>query len=154
PTATGEAGEPLQANGETTEPTAASPEVASGETLVESEQSVVAPETAAPAPIETPAEPAPAAAPAPAQPQPAAQTPAASGNFLDDLLQDSTVLTLLGGGALVLLLIALMMLSRRNAKREAQLHESLAAQQSLDHAAAPSNDFDQEDDATEAELAE
>src|SRR5690606_25273652 len=83
------------------------------------------------------------------------KAPAAdSGNFLDDLLQNSTLMTVLGGGALLLLLLALMVLSRRNAQREAELQESLAAQQPLVDEPAPQEDFDLDGSASDAELAE
>ncbi|MBU0809899.1 MAG: peptigoglycan-binding protein LysM [Gammaproteobacteria bacterium] len=83
--------------------------------------------------IEVP-EAAPAAAPEPAPVTPVApaveapvvaEQPAES--TLDDLLANPMLLGAAGGGALLLLLIALMMLSRRNALKEAQLQESLAA---------------------------
>ena len=59
---------------------------------------------------------------------PAEQPPQLS--TLDDLLANPMLLGLVGGGALLVLLIGLMMLSRRNALKEAELHESLAAESS------------------------
>ncbi|MBU0900522.1 MAG: peptigoglycan-binding protein LysM [Gammaproteobacteria bacterium] len=85
------------------------------------------------APIEVP-EAAPAAAPEPAPVTPVAPVVEApvvaeqqAESPLDDLLANPMLLGAAGGGALLLLLIALMMLSRRNALKEAQLQESLAA---------------------------
>lgn len=69
------------------------------------------------APAEQPAKPATPVAPAPA---PAPQS------FVDDLMANPMTLGLAGGGALLLLLVALMALSRRNAMKEAELHEELA----------------------------
>ncbi|MEA1604383.1 FimV/HubP family polar landmark protein [Pseudomonas spirodelae] len=85
------------------------------------------------APIEVP-EAAPAAAPEPAPVTPVAPVVEApvvaeqqAESTLDDLLANPMLLGAAGGGALLLLLIALMMLSRRNALKEAQLQENLAA---------------------------
>ncbi|QMV61345.1 FimV family protein [Pseudomonas berkeleyensis] len=69
------------------------------------------------APAEQPAKPVTPVAPAPA---PAPQS------FVDDLMANPMTLGLAGGGALLLLLVALMALSRRNAMKEAELHEELA----------------------------
>lgn len=65
------------------------------------------------------------------QPKPATPTaPPAQPktSFMDDLLADPMMLGILGGGALLILLIALMIISRRNAMKEAELQESLAAE--------------------------
>ncbi|WP_425914399.1 FimV/HubP family polar landmark protein [Pseudomonas sp. GWSMS-1] len=81
------------------------------------------------APIEV--EPAPAAAPEPAAVAPVVEAPVVAEppaeSTFDDLLANPMLLGAAGGGALLLLLIALMMLSRRNALKEAQLQENLAA---------------------------
>lgn len=85
-------------------------------------------------PAEKPAvsvKPEPVAPVAPPQPKPvtpvaAPEAPATS--FVDDLLADPLMLGLVGGGALLVLLIGLMILSRRNAMKEAELQEALAAQ--------------------------
>ncbi len=80
----------------------------------------------------TPAEAAPAPAPkpaeAPAKPKPAvvsAPEPAAETSFVDDLMANPMMLGIAGGGALLLLLIGLMVLSRRNAQKEAALHNEI-----------------------------
>ncbi|WP_296217407.1 FimV/HubP family polar landmark protein [Pseudomonas sp. UBA2684] len=80
-------------------------------------------------------EPAPAVAEKPAAPAQVAPKPAAPAaaeqpqlNTLDDLLANPMLLGIAGGGALLVLLIGLMMLSRRNALKEAELQESLAAE--------------------------
>lgn len=80
---------------------------------------VVAP--AAPVPAEKAAAPTPAPAPAPA-PQ----------SFVDELLANPMTLGLAGGGALLLLLVGLLALSRRNAMKEAELHEGLAEEMAQD----------------------
>jgi pilus assembly protein FimV len=87
---------------------------------------------------ETPAvaaeEPAPvvAAEPAPVAPAieaaPVAVEPQPETSALDDLMANPMLLGVAGGGALLVLLVALMMLSRRNAMKEAELQESLAAE--------------------------
>jgi pilus assembly protein FimV len=46
---------------------------------------------------------------------------------LDDLLANPMLLGVAGGGALLVLLVGLMMLSRRNAQKEAELQDGLAA---------------------------
>jgi pilus assembly protein FimV len=74
---------------------------------------------APPAPVAKAA--APVAPAKPVEPPPQLST-------LDDLLANPMLLGLAGGGALLVLLIGLMMLSRRNALKEAELHESLAAE--------------------------
>ncbi len=77
----------------------------------------------------------PAATPAPVEKKPAAPvTPAKPAEqppqlgTIDELLANPMLLGLVGGGALLVLLIGLMMLSRRNALKEAELHESQAAE--------------------------
>ncbi|MGB4075705.1 FimV/HubP family polar landmark protein [Pseudomonas sp.] len=84
---------------------------------------VVAPE---PAPVVVPApevvEPA-----APAVATPPVEEVAVDSSAIDDLLANPMLLGVAGGGALLVLLVALMMLSRRNAMKEAELQESLAA---------------------------
>lgn len=69
-------------------------------------------------PAAEPAKPAKPAKPAVPAPEPVAQP-----SFLDDLLANPMMLGLAGGGALLLLLVGLMALSRRNAMKEAELHE-------------------------------
>lgn len=85
-----------------------------------------APVAEAPAPAEKAA--APVAPVKPVEPPPQLGT-------VDELLANPMLLGLAGGGALLVLLIGLMMLSRRNALKEAELHESLAAESA-------GNDFD------------
>nr|WP_298145882.1 FimV/HubP family polar landmark protein [uncultured Pseudomonas sp.] len=67
-------------------------------------------------------------------------------SMLDDLLANPMLLGVAGGGALLLLLIGLMMLSRRNALKEAELQEQLAAGGDEDTFAAnndmPADSFD------------
>jgi len=115
-------------------PSAATPVVpaATGETDFNySEEPAVQPEAAAPVAVE----PAPIAAPEPAPATPAApvvEAPVvaeqqAESSAIDDLLANPMLLGAAGGGALLVLLVALMMLSRRNALKEAELQESLAA---------------------------
>ena len=80
-------------------------------------------------------EPAPVNAVEPAPVAPVVETaPAAvesqpETSALDDLMANPMLLGAAGGGALLLLLVALMMLSRRNAMKEAELQESLAAEE-------------------------
>ncbi len=104
-----------------------------------------------------PAQKTPAASPAPV----AAAEPAAQPGFIDDLLASPMLLGAAGGGALLLLLLGLMMLSRRNALKEAELHESLAEETAQADFAAdmqlPADSFDgiQEDvDAGPAKVGE
>ncbi|MDP3978075.1 MAG: FimV/HubP family polar landmark protein [Pseudomonas sp.] len=85
-----------------------------------------APVAEAPAPAEKAA--------APVAPVKAVEPPPQLGT-VDELLANPMLLGLAGGGALLVLLIGLMMLSRRNALKEAELHESLAAESA-------GNDFD------------
>lgn len=93
-----------------------------------------------PAPQADPAKPAaeaPAAAVKPVAPavKPPAVKPAAPVvakdpepvSFIDNLMGNPMLLGIVGGGALLALLIALMVLSRRNAMKEAELQESLSA---------------------------
>ncbi|MFI8747711.1 FimV/HubP family polar landmark protein [Pseudomonas sp. NPDC077186] len=92
---------------------------------------VVAP--AAPAKAVEPAKPAKPEAAKPAKPAAPAPTPApAPQSFIDDLLANPMTLGLAGGGALLLLLVGLMALSRRNAMKEAELHEELADEMAQD----------------------
>ncbi|WP_271105340.1 FimV/HubP family polar landmark protein [Pseudomonas tohonis] len=94
---------------------------------------------AAPAEAAKPVEPAPvAAAPAPVEPE--AEQP----GFIDDLMGNPMLLGIAGGGALLALLVALMILSRRNAMKEAELQNSLAAQDDDTHF---DNDLDIQDNA-------
>ncbi|NMY49467.1 FimV family protein [Pseudomonas sp. WS 5011] len=93
-----------------------------------SEEPAAQPETVAPVAVE----PAPIAAPEPAPVTPVAEAPVvaepqAESSTLDDLLANPILLGAAGGGALLILLVALMMLSRRNALKEAELQESLVA---------------------------
>jgi pilus assembly protein FimV len=93
------------------------------------------PEAAAPVVSEKPAEPPVKAAPVkPVAPVVAVTPPVDESeseiSSLDDLLANPMLLGLVGGGALLVLLVGLMMLSRRNALKEAELQESLAA---VDH---------------------
>lgn len=88
--------------------------------------------TPAPAPeAAAPAAPVAAASAQPAKPAPAA--PAApvaeppKSSIIDDVLANPMLLMLAGGSALVALLVLLMVLSRRNALKEAELQNSLAA---------------------------
>ncbi len=87
----------------------------------------------APAPAEAAPVPAPVPTPAPAaeapdkpvpapvvEPEPAAET-----SLVDDVMANPMLLGIIGGGALLLLLIGLMMLSRRNAQKEAELHNEI-----------------------------
>ncbi|QUE77690.1 FimV family protein [Stutzerimonas stutzeri] len=97
----------------------------------------VKPEAAADAPAaQKPAEPAEKpVAKAPAAPAPAVtEAPAQSepDSYIDELLGNPILLGVLGGSALLLLLVGLMALSRRNAMKEAELQESLLADESPD----------------------
>ncbi len=82
--------------------------------------------------VVVPEEPVVAAEPAPVAPTvdaiPAAVEPQPETSALDDLMANPMLLGVAGGGALLVLLVALMMLSRRNAMKEAELQESLAAE--------------------------
>lgn len=73
--------------------------------------------TAEPAPV------APVVEPTPVVAEPEPETSA-----LDDLLANPMLLGVAGGGALLVLLVALMMVSRRNAMKEAELQEAMAAE--------------------------
>lgn len=88
-----------------------------------SEEPVAPVEDSAAAETEQPAS-EPAAAVEPAAPAPAPAP--AQQSFIDGLLANPMTLGLAGGGALLLLLVGLMALSRRNAMKEAELHEELA----------------------------
>ncbi|WP_339082398.1 FimV/HubP family polar landmark protein [Pseudomonas sp. TMP9] len=98
-----------------------------------SEEPVAQPEAAAPPAVPEPApvvapEPAPVVAVAPVVEAPAVAESPAESNPLDSLLANPLLLGAAGGGALLLLLVALMMLSRRNALKEAELQDRLAAE--------------------------
>ncbi|MDF3196462.1 FimV/HubP family polar landmark protein [Pseudomonas sp. 1928-m] len=117
------------------DPAAATPVVpaATGETDFNySEEPAAQPEAVAPvaapepAPIAAP-EPAPVTPVAPVVEAPVVAEPQAESSTIDDLLANPMLLGAAGGGALLILLVALMMLSRRNALKEAELQESLAA---------------------------
>ncbi|MDA7088366.1 LysM peptidoglycan-binding domain-containing protein [Pseudomonas sp. SA3-5] len=88
-------------------------------------QQPVAQPAAAPVAEPAPAPVAKAAAPV-APVKPVEQPPQLS--TIDDLLANPMLLGIAGGGALLLLLVGLMMVSRRNALKEAELQESLAAE--------------------------
>ena len=103
---------------------AASPD---GSTASQQEQAPVA----APAPVERPAAAKPAAKPAPAKPAAPVVEPEPKG-LIDDLLSNTLLLGVVGGSALLLLLLGLMALSRRNAIKEAELQESLMADDTVD----------------------
>ena len=98
-----------------------------------SEEPVAQPEAAAPPAVPEPApvvapEPAPVVAVAPVVEAPVVAESPAESNPLDSLLANPLLLGAAGGGALLLLLVALMMLSRRNALKEAELQDRLAAE--------------------------
>ncbi|CAD5109745.1 FimV family protein [Zestomonas carbonaria] len=90
-------------------------------------QPAATPAPAAQAPAEQPA-PAPVEAERPA-PAPAAEEQPQPG-FVDDLLANPMLPWIAGGSGLLVLLILLMALSRRNAQRERELQDSLAAEES------------------------
>lgn len=119
-TATGETAdaEVVQPVGEeTTEPQAAAPQ----------EQPVVAPvQVEEPKPV---AQKEPAPAPRPVTPVAPPEEP----SFVDQMMANPLMLAVLGGSALLLLLGGLMALSRRNAMKEAELQESLLAENSNDN---------------------
>ena len=91
-----------------------------------------------------PAKPAAAKPEQPAKPvaQPVVKEPEPQG-MLDQLLANPMLLGAAGGGALLALLIGLMVLSRRNAMKEAELQNSLSAEQGDD---AFASDMDLPDD--------
>jgi len=144
------AGESSAPAGETSaeanaEPAAAAPEAAAeaapDEADTDPAEAQVAPEAApvaeparAAKPEQTPA--APAVAPV----QPEAESP----SYLDDLMANPVLLGVLGGSALLLLLVGLMALSRRNAMKEAELQESLLAENSSDTFFVAAHDRDDE----------
>ncbi|MFC5695094.1 FimV/HubP family polar landmark protein [Pseudomonas sp. GCM10022186] len=117
-------------------------------------QSTAPAEVAAPAQPEVPAQPeAPAAAQPAAPTEPVQTAPAApvaeppQSSIIDDVLANPMLLLLAGGSALVALLVLLMVISRRNALKESELQNSLAAQDdenSLD------SDLDLKDDSFSA----
>lgn len=107
------------------------------------------PATPAPAPAEA-AKPAVAAKPAkPVQvaPAPAPVVEPQSSSFVDDLLANPMLLGIAGGGGLLALLVGLMVVSRRNALKEAELQNSLSAEDdSLDNdLEMPASSFDELD---------
>ena len=91
--------------------------------------------TPKPAQPTKPAQPAKPAAPVVKEPEPQ--------GMLDQLLANPMLLGAVGGGALLVLLVGLMVLSRRNAMKEAELQNSLAAD---DDSHAFSSDMDLPDD--------
>ena len=92
------------------------------------------PVVSAPIPVE-------AAKPAPVKPVAPAPQPEPQG-LVDELLGNPMLLGAVGGGALLVLLIGLMVLSRRNAMKEAELQDSLSA----DDAGSFASDMDLPDD--------
>ncbi|WP_217474521.1 FimV/HubP family polar landmark protein [Stutzerimonas stutzeri] len=113
--------------------TAAAPSTnqAASEPAVEAEAPAAAPAPEKPAEqVEKPAAKAPAT-PAPAAPVAPAPSPEPD-SYIDELLGNPILLGVLGGSALLLLLVGLMALSRRNAMKEAELQESLLAEESPD----------------------
>ncbi len=78
-----------------------------------------------PAPVAAAPEPTPVSAPS--------SEASESGGFVDDLMGNPVMLGVIGGSALLLLLVGLMALSRRNAMKEAELQESLLAENEDDH---------------------
>ncbi|MDH4558514.1 peptigoglycan-binding protein LysM, partial [Pseudomonas sp. BN417] len=94
-------------------------------------QPAVPAQSATPAPAPEAAAPAAPVAAVPAQPaEPAPAAPVAEppkSSIIDDVLANPMLLMLAGGSALVALLVLLMVLSRRNALKEAELQNSLAA---------------------------
>ncbi|MEL7558618.1 FimV/HubP family polar landmark protein [Stutzerimonas chloritidismutans] len=113
--------------------------------------------------VATEANPAPSAAPQPPEsekseaPEPDVQAPAApaapvsapqepqADGYVDELLGSPVLLGVLGGSALLLLLVGLMVLSRRNAMREAELHESLLADNPTDSFYVAQHELDSSD---------
>jgi pilus assembly protein FimV len=91
-----------------------------------SEEPAAEPAAQEPVPVAAP-EPAPAPVTPIVEPPVVAEPAAESGAF-DDVLANPMLLGIAGGGALLVLLVALMMLSRRNALKEAELQENLAAE--------------------------
>lgn len=103
-------------------------------------------EPAAPAEEVAPAEPVVETPVAPIEPAPAEQAEApkpvapvqvpepAPQSMIDELLANPMTLGLAGGGALLVLLLALMAVSRRNAMKEAALHEEAGGAQATDDA--------------------
>lgn len=104
-------------------------------------------EPVAPAPI---AEQQPAAEPQPVEPQvtpvvPVAEQVPAPEEETEGLFDNPIMLGVLGGSALLLLLVGLMALSRRNAMKEAELQESLLAEERSDNLFAGEQDFNTAD---------
>lgn len=151
------AAEPAQPAAESAATPPASPPAGAAPDYNYSEEPAVPVEDSAAAATEQPAsEPAAVVAPvAPAQPaEPAkpvqvapAPTPApAPQGFVDGLLSNPMTLGLAGGGALLLLLVGLMALSRRNAAKEAELHEALADEMAQEDGFASDLDMSGADD--------
>ncbi|AHL76035.1 peptigoglycan-binding protein LysM [Stutzerimonas stutzeri] len=107
-------------------------------------------DSASPAPLSEAAAPQkpdaqpPAVAAAPAAPAAVAQT-SDSDSYVDELLGNPVLLGVLGGSALLLLLVGLMALSRRNAMKEAELQESLLADDAPDAFYVAQPDIDSSD---------
>ena len=77
--------------------------------------------------VEAPAKPAAAVKPEKPVKKPVVVQEPEPTSFIDDLMASPMLLGALGGGALLALLVGLMVVSRRNAMKEAELQESLAA---------------------------
>ncbi|MDG9922864.1 MULTISPECIES: FimV/HubP family polar landmark protein [unclassified Pseudomonas] len=105
--------------------------------VVEAPATQPAKPAAAPKPVQ-PAKPAQAVKPA----APVVKEPEPQG-MVDQLLANPMLLGAVGGGALLVLLVGLMVLSRRNAMKEAELQNSLAADDDND---AFASDMDLPDD--------
>lgn len=125
--------------------TAVTPEAITPETNAETEaddSAPQAPQNEAAAPQKPAAQPPAVAAPA----APAADAPAPEGDgYVDELLGNPVLLGVLGGSALLLLLVGLMALSRRNAMKEAELQESLLADDTPDAFYVAQQDLDSSD---------
>lgn len=125
--------------------TAVTPEAITPETNAETEaddSAPQAPQNEAAAPQKPAAQPPAVAAPA----APAADAPAPEGDgYIDELLGNPVLLGVLGGSALLLLLVGLMALSRRNAMKEAELQESLLADDAPDAFYVAQQDLDSSD---------
>lgn len=114
------------------EATAASESTADSVAPASQDEAVEASESVAQSPA------APAAAPV------VSQEPEADG-YVDELLGNPVLLGVLGGSALLLLLVGLMALSRRNAMKEAELQESLLADNAPDTFYVTQHEFDSAD---------
>ncbi|WP_415844558.1 FimV/HubP family polar landmark protein [Stutzerimonas zhaodongensis] len=129
----GSAIEPLEnpaAESTEQDPVLASDGAASSPQMSDEAEPSIAPSVA---PTQEPASsPAPVAetpAPIPAAPAPEEME---SEGYIDELMANPVLLGVLGGSALLLLLVGLMALSRRNAMKEAELQESLLAENEQD----------------------